>query len=241
MKLLILGGTSDAITLCKRALQQHDVIYSIKGHVRQPQLNAEIHSGGFGGVQGMIAFLKQRQIDCILDATHPYAVNISNHAKLAANYCSLPCLHYIRPAWQQQEEDRWFFFNDMAQLTSLLEKNETCTAQLLFTIGQLAPEFIAKKNPQQHYIIRSAIAPPISQTKTITGIESIGPFTLEDEQQLFEFYNIDALISKNSGGKSVAAKIQIAREHGLPVYILKRPEFQSEYPILHSITEMLLD
>jgi precorrin-6A/cobalt-precorrin-6A reductase len=240
MKLLILGGTSDAIKLCKLALAQYDVIYSIKGRVRQPQLNCKIHSGGFGGIAGMVNFLQQQHIDCLLDATHPYAVNISNHAKLAAKHCSLPCLHYIRPAWQQQENDHWIFFNTLAQLTALINRNEDSKARLFFTIGQLTPEFIAQKNPQQHYIVRSAITSNISQTNTIKWIKNIGPFALEDERILFEWYQIDALISKNSGGKSVEAKIQIAREKKLPVYMLKRPDFSSEYPIFHSLTDMIL-
>jgi precorrin-6A/cobalt-precorrin-6A reductase len=240
MKVLILGGTSDAIKLCKQALVRYEVIYSIKGHVRQPQLNCQIHSGGFGGTQGMVAFLQQQQIDYILDATHPYAVTISNHAKLAAKYCAIPCLHYIRPAWQQQENDRWIFFNNMAQLTSLIASNENNKARLFFTIGQLTDEFIANKSPQQRYIVRSALASSISQTNNIHRIKSIGPFALEDERKLFDDYQIDALISKNSGGESVAAKIRVARERNLPVYMLERPEFQSEYAIFHSISEMLL-
>lgn len=235
MKLLILGGTSDAIKLCKLALAQYEVIYSIKGQVRQPQLNCEIHSGGFGGTQGLVDFLQQRRIDCLLDATHPYAMNISNHAKLAAKYCALPCFHYIRPAWQQQKNDHWIFFNDMTQLTALLEQNEHSSARLFFTIGQLAPEFIAQKNPQQYYIVRSAIDLSIKQKNNIIRIKSIGPFALEDERQLFEHYQIHALVSKNSGGEAVAAKIQVARERGLPVYMLERTEFQSEFPILYSI------
>jgi precorrin-6A/cobalt-precorrin-6A reductase len=240
MKLLILGGTSDAITLCKLALAQYEVIYSIKGHVRQPQLHCDIHSGGFGGVEGMVEFLQQQHIDCLLDATHPYAVNISHHAKLAAKHCSLPCFHYLRPAWQPQENDHWIFFQDMAQLTALLDENEKSRARLFFTIGQLSSEFISQKNPQQHYMVRSAIASHTKQTNTIRWIESIGPFALDDERKLFKRHQIEALISKNSGGKSVAAKIQVAREKNLPVYILERPDFQSEYPILHSITDMLL-
>ena len=240
MKLLILGGTSDAITLCKRALAHYDVIYSLKGQVRQPQLSCEIHSGGFGGVEGMVEFLQQQHIDCLLDATHPYAVNISNHAKLAAKHCALPCFHYLRPAWQQQENDRWIFFQDMAELTALLDENEKSNARLFFTLGQLSADFISQKNPQQHYIIRSAIASNSKQTDTLQWIKNIGPFALDDERKLFKRYQIEALISKNSGGDSVAAKIQIARENKLPVYLLERPRFQSEYPILDSITAMLL-
>jgi precorrin-6A/cobalt-precorrin-6A reductase len=240
MKLLLLGGTSDALRLCRVALLKYDVIYSIKGHVRQPQLNCQVHSGGFGGTQGLIIFLQQQHIDCILDATHPYAVKISDHAQLAAKYCRINCFHYSRPAWQQQANDHWIFFNTMERLEQLLSEDENKTLQIFFTIGQLASVIIAKKQPHQNYIIRSALDMPVDLGNTVLWIKSIGPFTLEDELKLFTGYGIDALVSKNSGGYSICAKIQVAREMGLPVYMLQRPDFQSDYPVFYSIDKLLL-
>jgi precorrin-6A/cobalt-precorrin-6A reductase len=240
MKLLILGGTSDAIKLCKLALQKYTVIYSIKGIVRQPQLNCEVHSGGFDGVQGLIAFLHQQRIDCLVDATHPYAMKISHYAELAAKHGCLPCFHYIRPAWQQQSGDDWIFFDNMMALTSLLNTTSKQNLRLFFTIGQLSSEFLARKNPQQDYIVRSAIASTVKQANKIEWINSIGPFELENERQCFHHYQVDALISKNSGGESVAAKIKIAAEMKLPVYMRRRPDFHSKYPLIHSIADILL-
>ncbi len=237
MKLLLLGGTSDALKLCQLVLKQHEVIYSIKGLVRQPKLHCNIRTGGFGGVQGLIHFLQQQQIDCLLDATHPYAINISHHAKLAAQHCHLPCFHYIRPAWQQPLGDNWILFKDERQLTQLLNANHHKTTRFFFTTGRLSSAFIGRKNPQHHYIARSATD---NDTQGIKWIKNRGPFRIENERKLFENYQIDALISKNSGGQSVYAKIQVAREMKLPVYILQRPEFQSDYPIFSSIDEMLV-
>lgn len=239
MKLLILGGTSDAIQLCKLALQKHTIIYSIKGMVRHPQLNCEVHIGGFGGLYGLVDFLHQKRINCLVDATHPYAVKMSDHAKRAAKYAGISCFHYIRPAWQQQINDDWIFFENKTQLTSLLNKKNHQTLRFFFTIGQLPSEILAKKNSKHAYIIRSAIASITNQTDRVEWIKSIGPFELTDERKLFNHYQIDALISKNSGGKSVAAKIQIASEMNLPVYMLQRPDFKSDYPILHSIADIL--
>ncbi len=243
MKLLLLGGTSDALKLCQLVLKQHDVIYSIKGLVRTPKLDCNIHTGGFGGVQGLIHFLQQQQIDCLLDATHPYAINISYYAKRAAQYCHLPCFHYMRPAWQQQSGDNWILFKDELQLTQLLNNNHNKRTRFFFTTGRLSSAFIAKKKPQHHYIIRSIIDNDTQGIQGVQGIQWIkdkGPFTIENERKLFENYQIDALISKNSGGQSVYAKIQIAREMKLPVYLLQRPKFQSDYPIISSINEMLV-
>jgi len=242
VKLLLLGGTSDAIRLCKRLLSDgHQIIYSIKGLVRQPQLNCQIHSGGFGGVQGLIHFIQQQRIDIILDATHPYAVKMSQHAQLAATYCNnLPCLHYLRPPWQQQSIDNWILFDDMAQLVPLLVADDNKASRFFFSMGQLSARWIADKSLQHTYIIRSALRATFKLPKTVIWIKNRGPFELKKERELFQHYEINALISKNSGGTSVAAKIQIAQEMQLPVYMLRRPHFESRYPILGMIDEIMI-
>ena len=240
MKLLLLGGTSDAIRVCNLLLSDgYKVIYSIKGLVRQPQLNCEIHSGGFGGVQGLIHFIQQQRIDYILDATHPYAVQMSQHAQLAASYYKLPCLHYQRPAWQQQPADQWVYFDTLSQLSPLLVRNNNKRAVFLFSIGQLSPTWVADKFPQHLYIIRSVLGVTFTLPNNVIWIKNRGPFTLEDEYQLFSRYQVNALISKNSGGTSVAAKIHIAQQMQLPVYMLRRPHFESCYPIFDSIFDSI--
>ncbi len=236
MRILILGGTSDALKLCKMLLVQHTIIYSIKGITPAAKLNCELHIGNFGGVQGLVKFLGEKQIDCLLDATHPYAIKMSEHAKLAANYCSLPCFHYLRPAWQQQKNDHWIFFDSMTTLSLHLDQEANRTLRFLFTIGQLPKEFIKNKSSQHDYIVRSVVG---NKTQGITRIMSKGPFSLEQERSLFHSYRVDILVSKNSGGNQVAAKIQVAREMGLAVYLFKRPKFESNHPIFSTLNVML--
>ena len=239
MKLLLLGGTSDAIKLCQLLLQEgYDVIYSIKGLVRQPSLSCEIRCGGFGGVEGLAQYLQQKSIDGLIDATHPYAMNMSNNARLAAQHYNIPCYHYLRPPWKKQPDDRWVNYQSSQQLTSLLSADAYKVVRPFFTIGQLSATFLAAKNPQHHYIVRTAISQK-SVLNKVTWIESIGPFSLENERQLFKHYAVDALVSKNSGGVSVAAKIQIAREMQIPVFILQRPVLKTGYPVFNHLDELL--
>ena len=235
MRILILGGISDALKLYKMLLAEHTVIYSVKGITPVARLKCELHIGGFGGVQGLVNFLIEKQIDCLLDATHPYAVKISEQAKLAANYCSLPCFHYFRPPWQQQHNDYWIFFDSMSDLSLHLNQEANRKLRLFFTIGQLPEGFINQKSPQHDYIVRSVLE---NKTQGISNIMSKGPFCLEQEKLLFYSYQVDVLVSKNSGGNQVAAKIQVAREMGLPVYLLKRPQFESNHPIFSTLNAM---
>lgn len=236
MKLLVLGGTSDAIKLSKQLIQAgHDVIYSIKGIVRKPNLECSIHVGGFGGVGGLSTYLQQHRIEALLDVTHPYAINISNNAKQAASFCGLPCIHYVRPAWQQQDEDNWIGFETISKLPSLLKSYR----KPFFTIGQLAPELVQAKFNHQKYLVRSAIA-QAQLIKGVSYLESIGPFALEDEFVLFKNEKVDALVSKNSGGHSVAAKIEAARVLRLPIFMMTRPILDSEFPQVATLEAMLL-
>lgn len=235
MKLLVLGGTSDAVALSQALIERnHQLIYSIKGIVRQPNLRCEIRTGGFGGVNSLARFLKAHKIDCLVDVSHPYAINISNNAALAAAQCRLSCLHYVRPAWQQQAGDQWFFYRDLEQLADLLHSYK----RPFFTIGQLPADFLSATPTDQHCIVRSAIDQK-QQVDNATWIKSIGPFNTVSERQLFLDYQIDALVSKNSGGNSVAAKIYIARDLKLPVFMLARPDFNSAFPIVDNLKAML--
>jgi precorrin-6A/cobalt-precorrin-6A reductase len=54
-------------------------------------------------------------------------------------------------------------------------------------------------------------------------IEDIGPFELDQERDIMSKYSIDALVSKNSGGSATRAKLVVAREREIPVYMQKRP------------------
>ena len=239
MKLLLLGGTSDAIELCQQFLQEgYDVIYSIKGLVRQPKLSCEVHTGGFGGVKGLSHYLQQKSIDYLIDATHPYAVKISRNASLAAQQINILCFHYARPPWQKHPDDIWIGYQSNQQLITLLSSDDYGLSRPFFTVGQLPAEFLATKNTQHHYTIRTAIAQKRVRDK-VTWVKSIGPFTLENERLLFKAYAIDALVSKNSGGVSVAAKIQVAREMKIPVFMLQRPELKTDYPIFNHQDKLL--
>jgi len=238
VKLLVLGGTSDAIALCQQLLFEHDVIYSIKGLVRQPQLACEIHSGGFGGVKGLVEYLQAKSIDCLVDATHPYAINISHHANLAAQQSNTPCFHYLRPAWQAHADDHWIDFTIHDQLHRLLSSFDNTLLRPFFSIGQLSSEFLAKKSHRQHYIVRTAISHNQHLDK-VTWIKSIGPFSLQAERQLFKDHAIDVLVSKNSGGNSVAAKIQVAREMKIPVFIQQRPMLQTRFSVFNTLPDLI--
>ncbi|MBB1489436.1 precorrin-6A/cobalt-precorrin-6A reductase [Oceanospirillum sediminis] len=149
-KILLLGGTSDGRKLAARLHKAgFQVIYSVAGLVRMPELDCEVISGGFSqfapervldkeehnpSVSGLVSFLKTQQVALILDVTHPYAVNMSTHAVQAAEAEQIPCWRFHRPAWEMQEGDRWSSFVDWHEMLQQLRSRQ---GGVLLTTGQL--------------------------------------------------------------------------------------------------------
>ena len=115
MRVLILGGTTEASLLARRLAQRDDIAAILSfagrtGNPRQPPIPFRI--GGFGGVDGFYDFLLVERIDAVVDATHPFAVRISENATSACRRARIPLVAFTRPAWEQQDGDRWIFADD---------------------------------------------------------------------------------------------------------------------------------
>ncbi|MEM7565422.1 MAG: precorrin-6A/cobalt-precorrin-6A reductase [Pseudomonadota bacterium] len=226
MKVLLLGGTNEAIKLAQD-LQDSDVelIYSLAGLVRQPDLKCRVVSGGFSQIGGFQKFLETESIDHVFDATHPYASKMSQQAVDTCRDLEIPCWRYVRPPWEAKDEDNWHEFVAWEHLSHALVDHQA----VLFTAGRLSQEFVDDlyqwtRNTVQRQWLRSATKPAFSLPPSMTWIEAIGPYDLDPERDLLDRFKIDAVVCKNSGGTHASAKLEAARERGIPVYMLCRPE-----------------
>ncbi len=221
MRVLILGGTSDATELAAQVSQflAIEVISSLAGRTRAPALpQGQVRVGGFGGVEGLVAYLQAEQIDCLIDATHPFAAQITWHAATAAQHCQIPFLMLHRPAWQPVSGDRWIEVASHEAAAAILPQ----LAQRIFlTIGR--QELAAFAHLSDLWFLMRMIDPPQPPIPPGELLLERGPFTLAHEQALLQQYRIEAIVSKNSGGDATYAKIQAAREAGLPVVMVQRP------------------
>lgn len=215
-RILLLGGTGDALRLARSLGPSH--IYSLAGLGRVPgDLICQVRVGGFGGAQGLAAFITAEHIDLLVDATHPYAAQISANAAIAAEQVGIPCWALRRPAWEAGEGDNWREVIDWAELIDALGDYQ----RPFFTLGREPLAHLHEIPAHQHWTVRCLDAQPSTDRAEIIGDR--GPFDLEAERQLFERLNCDVLVSKNSGGASTEPKLQVARERGLPVLLLRRP------------------
>ncbi len=234
-RILLLGGTTEALRLA-RGLNP-DAIYSLAGLGRVPDdLPCQVRVGGFGGAHALAAFIREQGIDLLLDLTHPYAAQISANAAHAAAMSGVPCWALRRPGWQASEGDDWREVGDWAELVVALQEFR----RPLFTLGREPLEHLQQIPLHQHWTVRCLQAQPATERAEIIGAR--GPFALNEERALFARLNTDVLISKNSGSQSTEPKLQVARELGLPVLLLRRPLLPTvdrEFVSLDALTEAL--
>ncbi|MBJ2257707.1 cobalt-precorrin-6A reductase [Pseudomonas psychrophila] len=216
-RILLLGGVTEALAIA-RTLGPHHV-YSLAGVGRVPtDLTCEVRVGGYGGAEGLARYIRDERIDLLLDATHPYAAQISQNAALAAAASAIPCWALRRPAWVAQPQDDWREVAAWPELVQALKPFK----RPLFTLGREPLEHVHEIPEQQFWTLRALDVYPGNERCEVIGAR--GPFLIDQERALFEGRQIDVLISKNSGSSATEPKLEVARERGVPVLILKRPE-----------------
>lgn len=216
-RVLLLGGTGDALAIARGLPAAH--VYSLAGLGRVPaDLACTVRVGGFGGIDGLVAYLRDESIGLVVDATHPYAAQMSRHAREACSIAQVPLWAVRRPAWHPQPGDDW---REAADWCGIVERIGAFRRPL-FTLGREPLAHLGEIPELQYWTIRCLEAHPGNERATI--IDARGPFDLAGERALFDAARIDVVISKNSGGRATEAKLAVARERGLPVVMLARPE-----------------
>jgi precorrin-6A/cobalt-precorrin-6A reductase len=221
-RVLILGGTEDATELAAKAtsLAGVEVMTSLAGRTLQPGVvSGERRIGGFGGVAGLVSYLREQQIDVLVDATHPFATQISWNAIRAAAEIPLPYLRLNRPPWQPVAGDKWLEVEDLAAAVNTLPG---LAERVFVSIGRQELALFSQLNL---WFLMRMVEPPSPAAPLPPGhiLLERGPFSLEGERSLLQQYEIEAIVSKNSGGRATYAKIIAARELEIPVVMVQRP------------------
>ncbi|TJV25476.1 MAG: cobalt-precorrin-6A reductase [Mesorhizobium sp.] len=220
-RILILGGTTEARQLAGKLAARASVTLSLAGRTESPVAQGvPVRSGGFGGADGLADYLRKEHIDLLIDATHPYAAQISANAAQAARVAGVPILALRRPGWESVEGDRWTLVNTVGDAVQALGP---APRRVFLALGrQEVAAFEAA--PQHHYLVRSvdAIEPKLA-VPDASYLLARGPFREAEERTLLEEHRIDVVVSKNSGGAATYGKIAAARALGLEVVMIQRP------------------
>ncbi|OCT34000.1 cobalt-precorrin-6A reductase [Pseudomonas putida] len=230
-RILLLGGVTEALAIARLLGPEH--VYSLAGIGRIPQdLACQVRVGGYGGADGLADYLRSERIELLIDATHPYAAQISANAAQAAKAAGIPCWALRRPAWQPQPGDDWREVEGWDALINALAPFK----RPLFTLGREPLQHLEDIPAHQFWTLRALEACPGNERCEVIGAR--GPFHLEDERALFERRQIDVLVSKNSGSTATEPKLEVARERGVPVLVLKRPGLPEVDRLFGSVAQL---
>lgn len=233
---LILGGTADASLLAAEIARAGiDAVYSYGGRTRAPaDQPLPTRIGGFGGVSGLADYIRRENITHVIDATHPFAAEMSRNAIVACAETGTPLIALERSPWTKAPGDSWI---EVADVNVAVAALPVAPANVFLAIGRqhIAP-FASK--PQHAYTLRFVDPPEAPLPFAADVIVSRGPFTLDGELEMMRARGIAWIVARNSGGDGAHAKIDAARMLGLPVIMISRPRLPERLRV-ESVAEIM--
>ncbi|MGC4963541.1 cobalt-precorrin-6A reductase [Gordonia sp. DT218] len=224
--ILLLGGTGEARALAQR-MGDADiaVISSLAGRVRDPRLPVgDVRIGGFGGIDGLTDWIQNHHVIAVVDATHPFATTMTDHAATVADRMALPLLRVRRPAWTPTADDSWVTVPDIRAAAREIDTRAVRQGDLrvFLTTGRQDVGVFAGVTDAT-FLIRVVDPPTADLPPRHRILRSRGPYDLSSERELMRANEIDVLVTKNSGGELTRAKLTAAAALGVDVVMVDRP------------------
>ena len=235
-RVLVLGGTAEARRLAADLVGEGvAVTSSLAGRVSNPRLPAgETHIGGFGGPEGLAAWIREHGVAAVVDATHPFAARISATARTACERTGVPLLRLERPGWSERPEDRWEWVDDLGEAAAAVSR---LGSRVFLTIGRQGLGAFAGVE-KAWFLIRCVDPPEAPLPPRHHVLLDRGPYTIEGELALIDEHGIDLVVTKDSGGAHTRAKLDAARARGVPVIVVRRPR-RAEAATAHLPSDVL--
>jgi precorrin-6A/cobalt-precorrin-6A reductase len=232
-RVLVLGGTGEARRLATALVADGvDAVSSLAGRVAEPVLPpGEVRIGGFGGAEGLAAYLREERIAAVVDATHPFAAAMTANAAAAAREAGVPLLRLQRPGWSPGPGDDWRWVGSLEEAAAAVAG----FAHVFLTTGRRGLGAFA--GLPMEVLLRTVDPPEPPLPARTTVVLERGPFTVDDERALMRAHAVDVVVTKDSGGGMTAAKLTAARELGIPVVVVRRPPLPDGVPVVTGVDE----
>jgi precorrin-6A/cobalt-precorrin-6A reductase len=234
-QVLVLGGTGEARRLAAALVADGTaVLSSLAGRLAEPVLPAgDVRIGGFGGAAGLIRWLAAERPRAVVDATHPFATQITGNALRAAAATGIPLMRLQRPGWTPGPGDRWRFVDSLSEAAAAVARYDS----VFVTTGRQGIAAFAALPGR--VLVRSVDPPDEPLPAGATLLLARGPFGVADEKALLLEHGVDVVVTKDSGGHLTEAKLIAARELGLPVVLVRRPPLPAGVPVVSTVEEAL--
>lgn len=233
-RILVLGGTSEGRQLADLMVTAGlDVVTALADRVSRPRLpRGEVRFGGFGGTDGLVHWIRENGVSAVIDATHPFAEQLSDSAGLAAEEAGIPHLRLHRRPWSPQPDDEWIIVPNMAGAARVVRER---FRRPMLTVGTRGLEAFAGDS-RGSYLIRCVEPPTGPIPHRYLLVLDRGPFGADAERTLMARHRIDVLVTRNSGGEATEAKLEAARELRIPVVMVDRPAASSAHTV-HTVDD----
>lgn len=222
MTVLLLGGTREARDLAALLVGRGvPVVSSLAGSVSRPALPlGDVRLGGFGGIEGLVAYVRGHDVTAMVDATHPFAARISAHAAAAAQLTGVPLLRLQRPGWGgRPEAGDWHWVDSTEEAVAAAERLGERT--FITTGRKTVPAYAGWTD--RYALVRLVDPPTFPVPDAWEVLVARGPYDLASETALLRDHRIDVLTTKDSGGALTEAKLQACADLGVAVVVVRRP------------------
>ena len=220
-KILILGGTREAAELALELSEAgYAVITSLAGRTKNPAgLTGDVRIGGFGGPEKMAQWMRENAVHRVIDATHPFAQQISKNAKAACAMAEIPLDIRRRKPWLRQPQDLWHEVAGLAEAAAAIPKG----ARAFLALGSQHLSAFSTRS-DVHFTVRMIDQPKgdidLPDHALVLGAPSAD---WREESRLLQDNGITHIVCRNSGGSGAYAKIVAARQLSIPVIIINMP------------------